>query len=379
LRSSNARFIPVSEPMLHGRELDYLSQCIKSGWISADGAFVRNLEDEVSAYTGRQFGISVSSGSAALEVAIAALDFKEGDEIIVPTHTIISCVSPLVRRNICPVLVDSDLATWNMNIQQIEEKITSRTKAIMVVHTYGLPIDMDPVRSLATKHELTIVEDAAQSIGLTYKGKPCGSFGDISTLSFYSNKHVTTGEGGMILCDDSALADRSRSFRNLCFQENRRFVHHDLGWNYRMSNLHAAVGLAQLEIISEHLKRKRRIGIYYRKLLSEIPGIILPPEDKPYSDNYFWVFGIILAKQLNMDATTLMAELKEEGIGTRPFFWPMHEQPIFQKMSLFTDESYPVAELMGRRGLYLPSGPTLTKHEQERVAETLAQVVRNRT
>jgi len=376
LKNRKFEFIPVNEPLFDGRELEYLTQCIQSGWVSSEGSFVQQFEQELSARTTRRFGISVSSGTAALEVAVAALGLENGDEVILPTHTIISCVSALIRRNVKPVLVDTDLATWNMDVGKVESAITSRTRAIMVVHTFGLPVDMDPIIELAKKYSLMIIEDAAQATGLTYKGRPCGSFGNISTFSFYPNKHITTGEGGMILCDDPLLAKRSRSYRNLCFQESKRFVHEELGWNYRMSNLHAALGMAQLETLPEHLQQKRSNGLYYKELLVGTPGLILPPNDKPYSNNYFWVFGILLGKELDVSAVTAMAKLKERGIGTRPFFWPMHEQPVFQRMNLFNNESYPVAELFGRRGFYIPSGLTLTRQQQQRIVETLVELLR---
>ena len=376
MKNRKFEFIPVNEPLFDGRELEYLTQCVQSGWVSSEGSFVQQFEQELSARTTRRFGISVSSGTAALEVAVAALDLEDGDEVILPTHTIISCVNALVRRNVKPVLVDTDLATWNMDVGKVESAITSQTKAIMVVHTFGLPVDMDPIIELAKKYSLMIIEDAAQAIGLTYKERPCGSFGNISTFSFYPNKHITTGEGGMILCDDPLLAKRSRSYRNLCFQESKRFVHEELGWNYRMSNLHAAVGMAQLETLPEHLQQKRSNGLYYKELLVGTPGLILPPNDKPYSNNYFWVFGILLGKELDVSAVTAMAKLKERGIGTRPFFWPMHEQPVFQRMNLFNNESYPVAELFGRRGFYIPSGLTLTRQQQQRIVETLVELLR---
>ena len=376
MKNRKFEFIPVNEPLFDGRELEYLTQCVQSGWVSSEGSFVQQFEQELSARTTRRFGISVSSGTAALEVAVAALGLENGDEVILPTHTIISCVSALVRRNVKPVLVDTDLATWNMDVGKVESAITSRTRAIMVVHTFGLPVDMDPIIELAKKYSLMIIEDAAQATGLTYKGRPCGSFGNISTFSFYPNKHITTGEGGMILCDDPLLAKRSRSYRNLCFQESKRFVHEELGWNYRMSNLHAAVGMAQLETLPEHLQQKRSNGLYYKELLAGTPGLILPPNDKPYSNNYFWVFGILLGKELDVSAVTVMAKLKERGIGTRPFFWPMHEQPVFQRMNLFNNESYPVAELFGRRGFYIPSGLTLTRQQQQRIVETLVELLR---
>ena len=244
-------FIPVNMPLLNGNERKYLNECIDSGWISSEGLFVKKFEDEFAKLVNKKYAISVTSGSSALEAAISALDLKKGDEVILPTFTIISCVNPLIRLGIVPVFIDSNVDTWNMDVSQIEDKITSKTKAIMAVHIFGLPVDMDPLIKLAKEYGLLIIEDAAQAIGLEYKGRPCGSFGDISTFSFYSNKLITSGEGGMIVTDNEELAERCRSLRNLCFQPAKRFVHDEIGWNFRMTNLQAAVGLAQLEQLSE--------------------------------------------------------------------------------------------------------------------------------
>lgn len=374
--TTSNKFIPVNEPLLDGNELQYVSECITTGWISSEGPFVDRFEKGLAQFVGRTHGISVANGSVALDVAVAALGIGPGDEVILPTHTIISCAAAIVRAGATPVVVDSDPTTWNMSVEQIERRITSRTRAIMVVHIFCLPVDMDPVLDLARKHGLYIIEDAAQMIGQAYKGKRCGSFGDISTFSFYPNKHITTGEGGMVLCNDDHLAERARSLRNLCFQPQRRFVHEELGWNFRMSNLQAALGFAQLETLPNHLKLKRELGEYYRKALADVPGLEFPPEDKTYADNLFWVFGLLLKDEVPFDVTNAMRQLADLNIGTRPFFWPMHEQPVFHKMGLFKDERHAVSERMARRGFYIPSGLGTTKEQRTRVVEALHQMMK---
>ncbi len=244
--------IPVNTPLLKGNELKYVTECIETGWISSEGPFITKFEENFSTYIGCKYGVAVSNGSAALDVVIRALNIGPGDEVIMPAFTIISPAQSVVSEGATPVLVDSDINTWNMDVSQIEAKITPKTKAILVVHIYGLPVDMDPILALAKKHNLKVIEDAAEVHGQTYKGKMCGSFADISIFSFYPNKHITTGEGGMILTNDKALAERCKKLRNLCFEPNGpRFVHYELGWNYRMTNLQAALGLAQLEQIDK--------------------------------------------------------------------------------------------------------------------------------
>lgn len=364
-----SQFIPVNEPLLDGNEKRYLNECIDSGWISSEGPFVKQLEEGMARRVGRKHGIAVSNGSAALEAAIVALNIGPGDEVILPTLTIISCAAAIVRAGATPVVVDCDPDTWNMNAIRVSERITSRTRAVMVVHIYGLPVDMDPILALADKHGLKIIEDAAEMNGQTYKGRPCGSFGDISTFSFYPNKHVTTGEGGMILTDNDTLAQRCRSLRNLCFQEKRRFVHEELGWNWRLSNLQAAVGVAQLERLGAVVARKRQIGRRYCELLADLPFLQLPLAQTSYAENIYWVFGTVLTEDVPFDAEGAMRHLAQQGIGTRPFFWPMHEQPIFQQMGLMREIECPNAERLARRGFYLPSGTALREEEIEQVAK----------
>jgi perosamine synthetase len=368
-------FIPVNQPLLNGREKEYLLECIETGWISSEGPFVEEFERKFADRLGRQYGIAVSNGSMALEAAIAALDIGPGDEVILPTFTIISCAAAVVRAGATPVLVDAEPETWNMSVEAIASKITPRTRAIMVVHIYGLPVDMEPLLELAQQHHLHIIEDAAEMHGQTYKGRLCGSFGDLSTFSFYPNKHITTGEGGMIVTDDPVLAERCRSLRNLCFQPKQRFVHEHLGWNLRLTNLQAALGLAQLERLDEFVERKRQMGHYYTDLLQGVPGLQLPLAHTSYADNIYWVFGLVLEDEIPFDAAEAMRRLAAKGIGTRPFFWGMHEQPVFLKMGLFTGESYPTCEKLARRGFYIPSGMALTREQMERVVFCVKEIL----
>lgn len=368
--------VPVNQPLLDGNEEKYLVECIRTGWISSEGPFVTRFEEQFAARVGRKHGVAVANGSVALEAAVAALGIGPGDEVILPTSTIISCAAAIVRAGATPVLVDCDPQTWNMDVDQVEARITSRTKALMAVHIFGLPVDMDPLLALARKRGLNVIEDAAEVIGQTYRGRPCGSFGDISTFSFYPNKHVTTGEGGMLVADGPALAARCRSLRNLCFKPEQRFVHDELGWNFRLSNLQAALGVAQLEQLDRSVAIKRRMGARYADLLKGTRGIRLPMTSTPYADNIYWVYGLVLDDDVPFDAREAMARLAKLGIGTRPFFWPMHEQPVLRNMGLFGGERYPVAERVARRGFYIPSGMALSDGQIERSAAAVKEILR---
>lgn len=368
-------FIPVNAPLLNGNEKKYLCECIDTGWISSEGPFVKGFEQKMSASVGRKHGIAVSNGTAALEVAVQALGIGKGDEVIMPTLTIISCAMAVTKAGGVPVLVDSDIHTWNMDVDEVEAKITARTKAIMVVHLYGLPVEMDKILALARKYHLKVIEDAAEMHGQTYKGKPCGSFGDISTFSFYPNKHITTGEGGMVVTDDEGLAERCRMLRNLCFKKDVRYVHDEISDNYRFTNLQAAVGLAQLERLEEFVGRKRAMGRYYTERLREIKGLALPVAGTDYADNIYWVYGIVLEKDIPVDNRTMQKLLAEEGIGTRTFFWCMHEQPVYCKAGLFAGEHYANAEYLARKGFYIPSGLALTEGQMDRVVCGIKKVM----
>ncbi|MCK4903640.1 MAG: DegT/DnrJ/EryC1/StrS family aminotransferase, partial [Candidatus Marinimicrobia bacterium] len=367
-------FIPVNEPLFIGNEKKYLEECIDTGWISSEGPFVKKFETEFAKTVNRKYGISVCNGSVALEVAVAALGIAPGDEVIMPTFTIISCASAIVRAGAVPVLIDVEKDTWNMNVEQIEAKITKRTKAIMVVHIYGLPVNMNPILQIAKKYNLFIIEDAAEVIGQTYYNKPCGSFGDISIFSFYPNKHVTTGEGGMVVTDNEELAEKSKSLRNLCFQPQKRFLHNALGWNFRLSNIQAAIGLAQLEQLNKNIIRKREIGIRYLNNLNDLSNVQLPRLKTDYAENLFWVFGIVLLDDKYPAAISVTDILKTKNIGTRPFFWPMHEQPVFHKMGLFQSDSHPNAENIARNGFYIPSGLTIIDKQIDIVSDILLEL-----
>lgn len=369
-------FIPVNEPLLDGNEKKYLCECIDTGWISSEGPFVKEFEQKMSATVDRKYGIAVSNGTAALEVAVQALGIGEGDEVIMPTFTIISCAMAVTKVGAVPVLVDSDLHTWNMNVDEIEEKITPKTKAILAVHLYGLPADVDKILALAKKYNLKVIEDAAEMHGQTYNGKPCGSFGDISTFSFYPNKHITTGEGGMLVTDDEQLAKRCRMVRNLCFREDVRYVHDEISDNYRFTNLQAAVGLAQLERLDEFVEKKRKMGKYYTERLQCVDGLRLPIKKTEYADSIYWVYGIVLDKDVQADNKTVQKLLAEEGVGSRTFFWCMHEQPVYQCQGLFANETYPNAEYLARKGFYIPSGLALTEEQMETVVDKVVKVVK---
>ena len=365
-------FIPVNEPLLNGNERKYVLECIDSGWISSEGPFVKRFEDEFARKVGRKYGIAVTNGTAAIDVAIDALGIGPGDEVILPTLTIISCVLQIVRAGAKPVLVDSDPITWNMDVRQIEEKINSKTKAIMLVHTYGLPTDMFPVLELAKRYGLRIIEDSAEMHGQTYRDKPCGSFGDISTFSFYSNKHITTGEGGMLVTDNEELAEICRSLRNLCFQPQQRFVHERLGWNLRMTSLQAALGVAQLEQLDDFVRIKREMGAQYTELLQDLDELQLPLRDTEYANNIFWVYGLVLKDRVPFDAGEIMRRLATVGVGSRPFFCPLHLQPVLRRMGYFLGDHFPVAESLYARGFYIPSGMALKRMQIEQVAQKLS-------
>ena len=375
--------IPVNEPLLGNRELEYVSECVRTGWISSAGRFIEEFEEKWAAYCERGYGIAVSNGTVALQVAVACLGLKPGDEVIMPTFTIISCALAVVYNGGVPVLVDCDPRTWCMDVDEVKKKITERTRAIMPVHIYGHPVDMDPILDLAETHGLAIVEDAAEVHGAEYLSKRdtlhsawrrCGNFGTLSCFSFYANKLITTGEGGMVLTDDPKLAEKARSLRNLCFQANRRFHHEELGFNFRLTNLQAALGLAQLERFEEIVARKRWIGQEYNRRLAGLKGLQLPVEE-PWARNVYWMYGVVLSEETGMDATIFAQRLKQQGIETRPFFLGLHEQPVFHQRGLFVQERFPVTERIARQGLYFPSGLALTTEQLDEVCAAVHEVL----
>jgi perosamine synthetase len=374
------KFIPVNIPLLDGNEKKYLIDCIDSGWISSEGPFVEKFEQQFAKFVGRKYAVAVSNGSVAIDCAIEALKIKKGDEIIMPTFTIISCVSQILRNGAKPIFVDSDIEHFNMNVNEIEQRITKKTRAIMVVHIYGIPVDINPILELARKYNLQVIEDAAEVHGQKYYNKQCGSFGDISIFSFYPNKHITTGEGGMILTDDINLYNRCKELRNLCFKPERRFLHDNLGWNFRMTNFQAAIGCAQLERIDHFINLKRKMGEFYLDVLSDYSDYLqLPVRETEYSKNIFWVFSIVLKEKLAVktNANKIISLLADNGIGSRPFFYPLHKQPIVNQFCEgLSSLSLLNSEFISENGFYLPSGLGNTEDDFLESAEQLIKIIK---
>lgn len=376
--------IPVNEPLLQEEDFLALQDTFRTGWISSAGKYVDAFEQTWSAYCGVKHGIAVSNGTTALQVAVEAVGIGKGDEVIMPSFTIISCASAVVRTGGVPVLVDCDPVGWGMNVEQVAEKITPRTKAIMVVHMYGHPVDMDSIMTLANQHGLVVIEDAAQVHGAKYLSnrstpaaswKKCGGMGHIATFSFFANKLITTGEGGMVITDNDEFAARSRSLRNLCFRTDRRFLHTELGHQFRLTNMQAALGVGQVRRIEEIVERKRWAAKEYTDRLQGLAELQLPME-QDWARSVFWIYGMVLHDDVQFDAVEFAKRLRDLGVETRPFFLGMHEQPVFRDMGLFLNESYPVSERIARRGLYVPSGLALTLEQIETVSSAVHRAIK---
>jgi len=364
--------IPVCEPLLGEKELEYVTDCLKTNWISSKGKYIEEFEERFANYCGGKYGISTTSGTTALHLALASLGIGSRDEVIIPTFTMISTAFAVVYTGAKPVLVDAEPETWNIDVTRIVERITNKTKAVLPVHIYGHPCDMDPIMELAKKHNLYVIEDAAEAHAAEYKGRKAGSIGHANCFSFYANKIITTGEGGMVVTSDEKIAEKARAFKDLAHSKQKRFLHTDLGFNYRMTNIQAAIGLAQFEKIDELVERRRAHAYLYNSLLKGIDGIKLPPE-KEWAKNVYWMYSILIEKEFDMSRDELMQKLKEKGIETRTFFIPVHQQPAFRKRNLFNGESYPVAEELSRKGLYLPSGSGLTTKQIGYICHVIKQ------
>lgn len=366
--------IPVSEPLLAGAEAKYVEDCIRTGWVSSEGSYLTAFERAWANYCGAEHGVAVSNGTTALQIAVAALHLEPGSEIILPSFTIVSCSLAIIEADCVPVLVDVDPETWALDLDQVEAKITERTRAIMPVHMFGHPVDMPRVMQIARKYGLKVIEDAAEAHGAEVDGRRVGGIADLATFSFYANKIITTGEGGMVLTSDTAIAARLRSLRNLCFRPERRFYHTEIGHNYRMTNVQAAIGLAQLERIDDHLERKRWMAARYHERLGDLPQVRLPIE-KPGYRTVYWMYALVLSDDVPFDAVELASRLQKAGVQTRPLFLGMHEQPVFHARGLHIGEHYPVTERLARRGLYLPSGLTLTLDQIDAVSGALRKAL----
>ena len=364
--------IPVCVPLLGGKELEYVADCINTAWISSKGRYVEQFENKFSNYCNCKYGITTTNGTSAIHLALASIELKEGDEVIVPAFTMIGSVFPILYCGAKPVLVDSDPETWTMDVNQIESKISDKTKAIIPVHIYGHPCDMDPILALAKKYGLYVIEDAAEAHGAEYKGKKTGGLGDVGCFSFYANKIITCGEGGMVVTNNEQLAKHACALKDLSFAEGKKrvYLHSEIGYNYRLTNLQAAVGLAQFERIDELVEMRRKNAKLYKTHLCEAKGIGLPPE-KDWAKNVYWMFSILVKPEFKLSRDALMGELERKGVETRPFFTPMNKQPVFASMRLFEKESYPVAEDLSKRGLYLPSSSGLTPDQIQYVSDLI--------
>lgn len=369
-------FIPVNIPWVTEEDADYVRKAVSEGWISGEGKYVAEFEEAMATLCNRKHAIAVSNGSVAIDLVIEGLGIGPGDEVILPSFAIISCMAQILRNGATPVFVDALHDTWNMDVSQVESLISPKTKAILAVHIYGLPVDMDPLLEIASRHGIPVIEDAAESHGLKYKDRLAGSMGLVSTFSFYANKNITTGEGGMVLTDDDSLGHRIRSLRNLAFIPERRFVHEELGWNSRMSSLQAALGTSQTKRIGEISEKRRALGQRYSLAFQSLPGITLPLASTPQAANDYWVFGLVLDPSHQSSVSELMFALESKGVGTRPFFYPLHLQPLLRSFGFGVRAgSLPISEHLGSQGIYIPNGLGMTDHQIDRVIETVTSVL----
>lgn len=366
--------IPVNQPLIAKNAAKYVLDCLKTGWISSAGMYICLFEEKYAKFCSCRYGVSCSNGTAALHLALVSLGIGKEDEVIIPTLTMAASALAVVYTGAKPILIDCEPDTYNINPHLIKAKITKRTRAIMPVHLYGHPVDMDPILKLAKKYHLKVIEDAAEIHGGKYKGKMAGSLGDIGCFSFYANKIVTTGEGGMIVTNNKSLYSKAKAFRDLCHSPKKRFVHINIGFNYRLTNLQAALGLAQLEEVRKFLKIKKQMAARYKKGLAKIKGLVLPIE-KDYANSVYWMYAVLVKeKEFGITALELRKYLLREGIDTRDFFIPMHQQPVFRKMGWYKNEKYPVADYVSKRGFYLPSGLAITNSQIDEVCQKIKNI-----
>ena len=360
--------IPVAAPSLIGNEKKYVNDCMESGWISSAGKYIELFENQFAEFCGVKHAIACCNGTVALHLALVALGVEQGDEVIVPTLTFVATPNSVAYCGATPVFVDSESETWNLDAELIESKITARTKGIIAVHLYGQPAAMSGLKEIARRHNIFLLEDAAEAHGATYDGKTIGSVGDAAAFSFYANKIITTGEGGMVVTDDDALAERARLLRGQGMDPNRRYWHPVIGYNYRMMNLPAAIGLAQLEQVNTQLEARRRVAELYKERLQNIPGIRLQAEQSR-TRHVYWMFSIVLEPEFWSERDTVIEKLSEENIETRPLFYPAHSFPSYIKS--VGEEKFPIAEKLSADGLSLPTWAELTGNEIDYVCRAL--------
>lgn len=367
---TRSQIIPVCEPTLSGNETKYVMDCLEANWISSAGKYIEIFEEKFAAECHCKYGVACANGTVALHLGLAALGLEPGDEVIVPAFTMIASINAVAYTGAVPVLIDSEACTWNIDVDQLAAKITPKTRAIMPVHIYGHPVDMDPVMELAEKHGIFVLEDAAEAHGAEYKGRRAGGLGHAGGFSFYANKIITTGEGGMITTNDVKLADLTRNLRDHAFSSERHFWHKYMGFNYRMTNLQAAVGVAQTEQLAKFVENRRQNAALYTELLKDIPGIVTPPQAE-WAKNVFWMYAILVEDEFGMTRDQLRGYLASRGIETRTFFIPMHLQPIYYDM--FKGQRYPVSEMLCQQGFYLPSASSLTEDQIRYIAGVVQQ------
>lgn len=368
------KFIPVCEPTLFGNELKYVTDAVSTGWISSSGKYVTEFENQFAAYSDCKYGIAVCNGTIALHLALLGLGIGKGDEVILPTFTMIASAFAVCYTGATPVFVDADKDSWNIDVSKIEEKITPRTKAIMPVHIFGKMCDMDSIKFLADKYNLYIIEDAAEAHGAIYRGKKAGSFSDMAAFSFFANKNLTTGEGGMVVTNNKAIYDRARYFKNVCFPLDgpRNYQHDDIGYNYRMSNLVAAIGLAQVEKADEYREMRIRNHKLYRKYLNDVPGIIFQSEPSEGCIDVCWMNTVVIdSEKYGHTKDELIANLKENGIDTRLLFTGMHRQKAMIDYGCDCTGDYPVCEWLTENGFYLPSASNLSEDSIENICKII--------
>jgi len=371
------KFIPVNKPLITKVDASSVGKVVESGWISSEGTNVKRFEDKFSKFIGHKYGVAVSSGTAALEIAVKSLNLNKNDEVIIPNFTIISNALAVIKLGLKVKLVDCDLRDWNMNIKKIEEAISFKTKAIIATHIYNFPLRIDILKKICKKKKISIIEDAAEVLGQKIFKKKCGSFGNISTFSFYANKQITTGEGGMITTDSKKIYDKMVSLRNLSFGKKNRFNHDDIGWNYRMSNIQATLGISQLNRINNIVKIRHSVGLRYYKNLSSNKNIFIPEPKKKFAQNIYWIVGIlIINKKIKLDAEKVMKKLKVLRIGTRPFFWPMNKQKILKKFIANKSNNFLNSEYISKYGFYLPSSLSIKNSDIDYICREVNNILR---
>ncbi|CAM2939127.1 DegT/DnrJ/EryC1/StrS family aminotransferase [Paenibacillus sediminis] len=350
--------IPLAGPVLNGNEREYVLDCIDTGWISANGKYVNQFEQKFAEFCNVKHAISVANGTVALHLPLLAYGVGPGDEIIIPTFTYIATANAVKYCGADPVLVDCEENAWNIDPQKIEEKITSKTKGIIVVHLYGHPVDMDPILEIAKKHNLFVIEDAAEAHGAEYKNNVVGSIGDVATFSFFGNKIISTGEGGMITTNNDELATKMRLLRGQGMDPNKRYWFNVIGYNYRMTNLQAAVGLGQLENIDWHLDQRRRVANAYIEQLAPYSSLFTMQPEMPWAKHSYWMVSILLTDKVKAKRDEIMELMEKDGIEMRPLFYPMHHMPPY-----FEESTYPVADRISARGFNIPTNATLTDED----------------